>query len=502
MVGPRVLAWPWPLATAALVTVTSCAVGVYASAWLVPPYLVLMALILGVPGGRGGHPRATDLPGREGHPATGDPGAADVLGGEADGPSGSDFDAEAVSDAELEFSNEPGSGSDPRASADAAVDREWGFGPEPNAGKTRRGKGRGRKVKPTTPVLGEPASATWVRVGPGKFVRSDSLSTLPSPPLSSETDGPADGQGPAGIEGGGDAQGLTRTVAETPFVPFGPYPGEDAEPFVVVEAPGPGDPEEVAVVVGPETPGPPSFEATQVVGNPQPGPAEASGSWPLWTESWTIKHAPAIEPGAGEAEGMGSGLGAEPGSGHGLAVGPAPDDSGRETSEDNGIAPDAFGGSTPDVPRAGSRSFALEVQAARDHEPRPDADPVAPPFEPPVACALAAASETASAPIPASEPVGDGGDRDPRFTPGLEAVRPWFRSLLVVSPGLASRRFPDDARPSGQRRAGFAPGNVRRVRPARLTGACRQSRRVRNAGRFRQADRTHPPRSPPANHRP
>src|SRR5206468_3781056 len=48
----RAPAWTGPAALAALVAVTSLALAVFASAWLVPPYLALMALVLGFPNAR------------------------------------------------------------------------------------------------------------------------------------------------------------------------------------------------------------------------------------------------------------------------------------------------------------------------------------------------------------------------------------------------------------------------------------------------------------------
>jgi len=200
--------------TALLVAVTSLAVGVYASAWLVVPYLALMALVLVPPAVVFGRPRTT---------AGGEvPEPRGVTTGDAAGCGADDrssFAPEAETDPD--FPAEPGSASD----ADLATL------PEPTAVKTRRGKGRGRKAKPGSPATAEPAGAAWIRVGPGKFVRADSLSPdVPPPPTSAPagSSGASD-QDQDGSDAGGPGESVTEVDADTPVDVNGPS-RTDAEP--------------------------------------------------------------------------------------------------------------------------------------------------------------------------------------------------------------------------------------------------------------------------------
>lgn len=166
----RASAWLWPGLLAVVVTATCLTVAVYASAWLVAPYLVGMMLILGVP-------RPLRL-------------AARVLAGWTERqvttyrrarserrpavPSGSDGRR-----------LRPGSAPDPEVGATAvdapAPSDEPPPAPLPEAPevKPRRARGRARKARPA-PVAESPrAEARWVRVGPGKFVRVEPGEPLP-----------------------------------------------------------------------------------------------------------------------------------------------------------------------------------------------------------------------------------------------------------------------------------------------------------------------------------
>jgi hypothetical protein len=395
-VRSRLRASIWPAATAVLVAITSLVVGVYASAWLVPPYLVLMALVLGVP-----------IPGRRGQPRRPDKDKARrkaraLNDGDTSGL-GSFASTEGV-DSEID------SGSDPRASSDAATDQEAASGSELAGLKNRRGKGRVRKSKPAAAALVEPASATWIRIGPGKFVRAD-------------TAGVVEAEEPGGLAAG--------------------------SPFFV--------------------------------------PAGVPETALTWSTTWMDAPAPAIEPGTGDMDGdaRGWGGGLSLGLGVVVAAGLAPDVTGRETSGDNGIAPDALGGLSSCVADDG-RSHTLDLEAAStlDLGPEPSCSSDVPEFEPPVACASTSASEPATEPSPAPAPVVEGGLR--RDSPVGRPSRQPFQALAVSS------------RAAGANRSALSVGNVHRGRPARVLGSCPHPRRVRNAGRFQQADRTHPPRSPPS----
>jgi hypothetical protein len=165
---PRVRAWIWPTVLGVLVTATCLTVAVFASAWLVAPYLVGMALILGVP-------RPLRL-------------AARALAGwlqrgvtayrharRPDAPSGADGRR-----ARPELESDPESNATAADEADASSsDDPPASLPEAPGAKPRRARGRARKARPA-PVAESPrAAARWVRVGPGKFVRVEAGDPLP-----------------------------------------------------------------------------------------------------------------------------------------------------------------------------------------------------------------------------------------------------------------------------------------------------------------------------------
>ena len=147
----RVPTWVWSGALVVLMVLTSLAVA-SVSVWLVLPYFALMALILFTPAGRGEREMGC---------------AEESEAGSAGGEELADERAEAWVE-------------------DESVGREWG---EPAAGtelvvepaeaaasdsesravKTKRGKGRMRKAKAVAESPG--ATATWIQIGPGKFVR-------------------------------------------------------------------------------------------------------------------------------------------------------------------------------------------------------------------------------------------------------------------------------------------------------------------------------------------
>ena len=137
---------------ALLMAGTSWAVASWVSVWLVPPYLILMALLLSPPAGR-----------PEGEP--------DELGSESSDslrparPVEGVGDDETASDGPTEGGSEPGAASGPS--------------------KARRGKARAKRARP----LPGPTEATWVQVAPGKFVRVEA----------SETSGQAGPHAPVGV---------------------------------------------------------------------------------------------------------------------------------------------------------------------------------------------------------------------------------------------------------------------------------------------------------------
>jgi hypothetical protein len=172
----RTHAWVWITVLVALTVSTSLAVASFVSAWLVPPYLALMAAILFAPSGR--RDKAAD---RSARPETAEPGS--VLGEDLAGAAGAELGAiRAVKPSSMG----PATSANPsREPSEALVAVS-----ESSLAKVKRGKGRGRGKSKVKAVV-EPTDATWIRVGPGKFVRADAPTPGPtveetSPPATSE----------------------------------------------------------------------------------------------------------------------------------------------------------------------------------------------------------------------------------------------------------------------------------------------------------------------------
>ena len=142
----RVRVWLWAGFLGVLIGLTSLALALWASSWLVPPYLLLMALILFPPG------RGEDTAGLEGPRPQPVP-----------NPEGADDRAKVEGDHQAP--------AEPVPLAEVSGVPETAPEPEPVAAKARRGRGRGR-AKATVAVEPPGVNATWVRVGPGKFVRA------------------------------------------------------------------------------------------------------------------------------------------------------------------------------------------------------------------------------------------------------------------------------------------------------------------------------------------
>ena len=217
-----------PAVLALLMAGTCWAVASWFSAWLVPPYLILMALILSPSPGR---PSGIPVEGGSG-PATD--------AGPADPPGSTDRSSPEASPATA-----GASGGDP--------DRAAASGPA----RARRGKGGPRKARPST----VPLEATWIQVAPGKFVRAEASGPMaesgphdfagapvetpaPSPPPSDtdEADAPDRAQvpGPEEAPPGADPGPGPRAAIDGPGLVDGPI--EDDPPgFDPVEGPG-GDP--------------------------------------------------------------------------------------------------------------------------------------------------------------------------------------------------------------------------------------------------------------------
>lgn len=179
-------------AVLALLAAGTCwVVATWASAWLVPPYLILMAWIL-LPAA--GHPQS-------GGPAGTGPDPSDALGPAPSAEAPVDRPAPEATDAPAGVSV----GADPAA--------------ESTLTKGRRGKGKARKGK----AIAESREVTWVEVAPGKFVRVEA-------PRPSAEAGPH------------EFLGIPVEVPATPRTQSSPEPAEDALPsFEPIEGLG-GDP--------------------------------------------------------------------------------------------------------------------------------------------------------------------------------------------------------------------------------------------------------------------
>jgi len=151
---PRAQVWTWPTLLGVLMVLTILALAVTVSVWLVPPYLVLMAWLL--------------LPSR---------GSRDL--------SRESLDQEAWPEPSVEEDVFLSSGQPEVVIHSGGVREEGGDSSDPLAEekgsdtavvKTKR-KGRGRKAKGKAIVEPSSVSATWIQVGPGKFVRVENPTT-------------------------------------------------------------------------------------------------------------------------------------------------------------------------------------------------------------------------------------------------------------------------------------------------------------------------------------
>jgi len=172
------------------------------STWLVPVYVTAMALIFVIP--RAEHPWGSGALGDKGEPDLDKDKGSEASGLSSPDPDSRNAVVQATSD-----------------SAEAsASDNDWSG---PGAVKPRRARSRARK--PPAKPGAEPATtaaATWIRVGPGKFVRADSDSqgqdALPSP-----EPGPMAEPGP---------NSDIPSPAETPEPSADPEPGSPATDLV------------------------------------------------------------------------------------------------------------------------------------------------------------------------------------------------------------------------------------------------------------------------------
>jgi len=315
----RVPTWVWSGVLVVLMVLTSLAVA-SVSVWLLLPYFALMVLILFTPAGRGEREMgcAREL-------------EAGSAGGEelADERAGAWVEDESVG-------REWG---DPAAGTDLVVEpaEAAASDSESRAVKTKRGKGRMRKAKAVTESLG--ATATWIQIGPGKFVRVENPgATVAAAFPSSEGEVPGEHEGEP-TDSLPPSSGMAEGPADTPLSLD--RDGAAEAPFVESEA---------ALE--------PSVESEVEVARDVGGPEVAGVG-----EEMVAGEIPATDLG------MDADLEYDPGSVADAARdnGIAPD-AFAETTGDNGIAPDAF----VDVPPAGIETENASPQDRGESPTAPD----------------------------------------------------------------------------------------------------------------------------------
>jgi hypothetical protein len=209
-VPARARAWGGIAVLVALMVSTSLAVAWFVSAWLVPPYLALMGAILFAPSERRNEAAETQPNPREARAGVkAEPGTFQDV---------------------AQLSTEPAASVDPSLEPSESPVAVSGASPV----KARRAKGKGRNKKAKGPV--EPTDATWIRIGPGKFVRADSPgSSAPvgetSPAISSAPDSPTP---PPAFEAGreertgppGNEAGPAIPTSDEPAIPPSPIVDE------------------------------------------------------------------------------------------------------------------------------------------------------------------------------------------------------------------------------------------------------------------------------------
>lgn len=194
-----------------LVAATSLALAVYASVWLVPAYLLLITWIVGLPASlrrraRRAAARAIEVVGTRSvgsRKARTSSVQTDANGRfRLDDPVDSDFPTDLEDNSESDEEVEDGSEGIGFSSSTLG---------ELVGAKPRRSRGRGRKGKAAPPV--ESPAVTWVQVGPGKFVRSDT----PDSPVGEHT-APETPTDPDSVPEQGEAEGPFPSLIEQPEV--------------------------------------------------------------------------------------------------------------------------------------------------------------------------------------------------------------------------------------------------------------------------------------------
>lgn len=169
------------------------------STWLVPVYVTALVLIFATP--RANHRGDAEASGRGGIPADADANGSAAATADGVGAAGP-----------AEGGSSPSSDGAAAASASAVA----------STSRPRRSRGRARKpAKPGPEPAAAASPASWIRVGPGKFVRADA--PFPAP------DGPEAGPEPAAASEPPGADG--DSLADPPGMDRGQDPGsEPVEP--------------------------------------------------------------------------------------------------------------------------------------------------------------------------------------------------------------------------------------------------------------------------------
>jgi hypothetical protein len=215
---------------AGLLGATACAVA-SVSAWLVPVYLLLVVVILAAPRG----PRTSSLASGSRAGSTGTEIAEPGRGSGTDRADGTGL-PEPRPDAGPDPGLATGEGDDPET-AHLRLDPAATAVPKP-----RRSRARSRKpAKPAAEPTAGSAPVTWVRVGPGQYVRSDTLNQG-QPPAQTEAQAPVEVEVPAVAAGDDPATDPPAPAPAAPTVSDQAAPAADvpeAETPTTSEEPAP-----------------------------------------------------------------------------------------------------------------------------------------------------------------------------------------------------------------------------------------------------------------------
>jgi hypothetical protein len=255
---------------AGLLGATACAVA-SVSGWLVPAYLLAVVVILTAPRG----PRVPSQ-------ATGTTSGASGLGLSEPGRDPGDGQADETGHSVAR----PGSRSDLRAAAaepDDAEPANLRLDPATSAiPKPRKSRARSRKTARTADSPGpDPAPVIWVRVGPGQYVRSDTIPQGHTPVAA-----PAPAEVPAPAEAPADAE--APPAVEAPASIEAPPLAEELPPAEVTAVAAHGDPVT-------DQPGPAAHEPAALV-EASPAAEVPEANTPASKEPATCAQPATVEP--------------------------------------------------------------------------------------------------------------------------------------------------------------------------------------------------------------